>query len=143
MPEADENTQRVVTAIAGLLAMVAYADRDFSDAEKETMRVELTRVHGLDRPGVDAVLAVLSEDIQPIVANGDHGWVRDLRELTHREQRVEILDVLLELAAADGVIDHAEVNYLRRLATQLGLEQSEYNAAQARHREKLGLLGDD
>lgn len=140
MPAASEDTQRLVTAVAGLLACVAYADREFSEPEQRAMRTELARLPGMEPASADRVVSVLSNDIQPLVSNGDHGWVRDLRELTTREQRLEILDVLLDLAAADGVIDHSEVNYLRRLATQLGLEQQEYNAAQARHRDKLGLL---
>ncbi len=140
MPEAAEDTRRLVTAVAGLLACVAYADREFSEPEQAAIRAELARIHGMSEEGAARVVAILADDIRPIVANGDHGWVRDLRELTEREQRLEILEVLLDLAAADGVIDHSEVNYLRRLSTQLGLEQREYNAAQARHRDKLGML---
>ena len=141
MPEASDETRRVVAAIAGLLGMVAHADRDFSHSEEKAMRAELQRIHGLEAEGVEAILDIFRGGISETLANGDHGWVRDLRELTGREQRVEILEVLLQLAAADGAIDHAEVNYLRRLATQLGLEQQDYNAAQARHRDKLGVLG--
>ncbi|MBO6940127.1 MAG: TerB family tellurite resistance protein [Deltaproteobacteria bacterium] len=140
MPDATADTWRLMTAVTGLLACVAYADREFSDTEHEAMRTELARLPGMDAAGAGRVVGVLSGNIRALVANGDHGWVRDVRELTSREQRLEILDVLLDLAAADGVIDHSEVNYLRRLATQLGLEQQEYNAAQARHRDKLGLL---
>lgn len=140
MPDAAEATQRVVTAVAGLLACVAYADREFSEPEQRAIRDELARIHGMSPEGAERVVGLLVADIQPIARSGDHGWVRDLRELTDREQRLEILEVLLDLAAADGVIDHAEVNYLRRLSTQLGLEQREYNAAQARHRDKLGLI---
>lgn len=141
MPDVAEETQRVVTAVAGLLGCVAYADREFAEAEQGAIRAELARIHGMTADGAQRVVAILIDDIRAIALSGDHGWVRDLRELTDREQRLEILDVLLDLAAADGVIDHAEVNYLRRLATQLGLEQQEYNAAQARHRDKLGTLG--
>lgn len=141
MPTADADTQRLVTAVAGLLACVAYADRELSEPEARAIREELARLPGIDEAGAARVTTVVSDDIGVIVANGDHGWVRDLRELTDRDQRVEVLEVLLDLAAADGVVDHGEVNYLRRLATQLGLEQQDYNAAQARHRDKLIVLG--
>lgn len=140
IPDASEDTQRLVTAVAGLLACVAYADQEFSEPEQRAIREELARLPAMEPAGAGRVVGVLTGDIQAIIANGDQGWVRDLRELTTREQRLEVLDVLLDLAAADGVIDHSEVNYLRRLATALGLEQAEYNAAQARHRDKLGLL---
>ncbi len=140
MSGADPETQRVVTAVAGLLACVAFADHEYHPKEERLVREELGRIHGLDAAGVDAICAVLAADIRQVVSRGDHGWVRDLRALTDREQRLEILEVLLDLAAADEELAIQEANYLRRLATALGLEQHEYNEAQARHREKLTTL---
>lgn len=140
MTDATEATQAIVTAVAGLLAAVAFADQEYSPAEERHVREELGRIHGLEASGVDAICAVLSEGIGRVVSAGDQRWVRDLRSHTERAQRVEVLEVLLDLAAADDELSMAETNYLRRLATALGLEQSDYNAAQAQHREKLGAL---
>lgn len=139
MPDAGDAAHRVVTAVTGLLACVAWADREYSDEERALVRDALGRMHGLEPAGSDAVAAVLEERIGE-VAQGDHAWIRDLRELTDRDQRLELLELLVDLAAADGVIDHGEVTYLRRLAKQLGLSQREYNAFQAAHRDKLRVL---
>jgi uncharacterized tellurite resistance protein B-like protein len=141
MRDADPDAQRIVTAVAGLLACVAYADHEYHPEEERMVRQELGRIHGLSAAGADAICAVLSAQIGRVVSGGDHRWVRDLRQLTEREQRLEILEVLLDLAAADEELAIQEANYLRRLATALGLEQHEYNEAQARHREKLSTLG--
>jgi uncharacterized tellurite resistance protein B-like protein len=141
MPEADAASQRIVTAVAGLLACVAFADHEYHPNEERMVRDELGRIHGLSASGADAICAVLSAQIGRVVSGGDHRWVRDLRELTDRTQRREILEVLLDLAAVDEELAIQEANYLRRLATALGLEQHEYNEAQARHRGKLTTLG--
>jgi len=140
MKDADEDAQRLVIAVAGLLACVAFADQVYHPKEAQVVREELERLKGLSATAVDAICAVLAGQIGRVVASGDHTWVRDLRELTDRDQRLEILDVLLNLAAADDEFSISEANYLRRLATALGLEQADYNAAQARHREKLTTL---
>jgi len=132
-----EQDQRLVTAIAGLLACVAYADQVFTAEERVHIRAELERLPMLDEKDVEVIVSLLEQDIAAVVGSGDQRWVRDLRELTDREARFEVLEVLVDLAAADDELAHAEVNYLRRLTTALGLTQDDYNAAQARHRDKL------
>ena len=63
-----------------------------------------------------------------------------LREQASRELRLEILGVLLDLAASDGTVSLDEVNLLRNTAGALGLSQRDYNDAQAPHRGKLSVL---
>jgi uncharacterized tellurite resistance protein B-like protein len=55
LPEADADTVRVVVAMTGLLGAIAYADRDYSDAEEKRVRKELARVHGMTDGGIDAI----------------------------------------------------------------------------------------
>jgi uncharacterized tellurite resistance protein B-like protein len=63
-----------------------------------------------------------------------------LRELAGRELRLEVLEVLIEMAVADQVLKHGEQTQLRRIAKALNLTQDEYNALQAKHRNKLSTL---
>ena len=140
MPEADVDSVRVVTAVAGLLACVAYADQVLEPSEEARIREELSRIHGLAPAGADAIASLLTDQIAAVTSTGDHRWVRDLRDLADRATRVELLDVLVDLAAADDDLALAEVNYLRRLTTALGLEQPDYDAAQEKHRHKLRTL---
>ncbi|MBX3127193.1 MAG: TerB family tellurite resistance protein [Polyangiaceae bacterium] len=141
LPEADPETVQVVTAISGLLGAVAYADRDYAESEERRVRRELARVHGMTSAGVDAICAALRRHVLLISTVEVPGYCRTLRELGDRELRAEVLGVLLEVAAADDQITHTETNLLRQLTTSLGLTQDDYNAAQARHREKLAVLG--
>ena len=135
--DADDATKRIVTAVAGLLAKVAYADGDYSDQEEPTIRAELRRVHGLSEEGVDAICDLLADHISQVALLGDHDWTRDLRELASRELRMEILEVLVEMGVADQVLKTEEQVQLRRLAKALNLTQEVYNAIQAKHRDKL------
>ena len=140
LPSADDETVRVVTCIAGLLGTVAYADRDYSAAEEERVRAELARVHGMPAAGIDAIAEALRRHIVEVSTVQVQRYCRSLRELADRELRVELLEVLVDVAAADGEISHVEVNVLRQVTTALGLDQADYNAAQERHREKLRVL---
>lgn len=140
LPEADDATRRIVAAITGLLGCVAYADRDYADSEAKLVRAELERIHGLSRQGVDAICNTLGEEIAAIAQAGDQLWSREIKTLADRELRYEVLEVLVDLAAADEDLSVEETNYLRRLATALGLDQRDYDAAQARHRDRLSVL---
>jgi uncharacterized tellurite resistance protein B-like protein len=55
---------------------------------------------------------------------------------------VELLDMLMDLAAADLVVSMDETNLLRRLAKLLALSDQDYLASQARHRDRLSVLSD-
>ena len=140
LADADDATRRIVTAVAGLLAKVAYADGHYSVQEEATIQKELSRVHGLSQAGVDAICGLLADQISHVALLGDHDWTRDLRELAERELRLEVLEVLVEMAVADQVLKHDEQTQLRRIAKALALTQDEYNALQAKHRDKLSTL---
>lgn len=140
LADADDSTRRIVTAVAGLLAKVAYADGEYSKQEEVTIRKELKRVHGLSEDGVNAICDLLADHISQVALLGDHDWTRDLRDLASRELRIEILEVLVEMGVADEVLKQEEQAQLRRLAKALNLTQDVYNALQAKHRDKLKSL---
>lgn len=140
LPGADAETWRVVAAIAGLLAAVAYADRTYTDEEDAHVRAALERVHGLPSAGVDAISQTLRRHAPTLSAVELPRFARDLREFGDNELRLEVLSALVGLAAADGELGTAEVNLLRHITSTLGLSQSDYNHAQAEHRAKLAVL---
>ncbi len=139
MPGADEETARIVTSIAGLLAGVAYADTRVSPEEVRTIRSEIARVQFLGPQGVDAIMDALQADLVAHATTLAARYTRTLRDLADRDLRVQVLGALVDVAAADGHISADEVATLRRTATALGLDQDDYNRLQARHRDKLGL----
>jgi len=140
LADADVATRRIVTAVAGLLAKVAFADGHYSLEEEANIQRELSRVHGLSQAGVDAICGLLADHIAHVALMGDHDWTRDLLDLAERELRLEVLEVLVEMAVADGVLKHEEQTQLRRISKSMGLTQDDYNAIQARHRDKLSTL---
>src|SRR5262245_7408851 len=85
LPGADEETVRIVAAIAGLLVHVAYADHHYSAEEESRVREELGRVHGLSATGVDAICTVLRAHISEIAAVEAPWHARALRDLADRE----------------------------------------------------------
>src|SRR3954468_125064 len=140
LPAADDETVRVVAALGGLLAAAAYADRDYSSEEETVVRTLLARVNGITAAGIDAVCDAIRRHVVEASTVGIPRFTRELRELGDTELRREVLDALVDLAAADGRITMNETNLLRQITTSLGLSQDDYNDSQARHRERLSIL---
>jgi uncharacterized tellurite resistance protein B-like protein len=140
MHGADDETVRIVVSVAGLLACVAYADREYSEPEQQKVKSELARVRGLSDTGIAEICAILKGNIFELTNAAEQAYLRDLRELTDYEMRIDVLDVLLSLAAADENVSVTETNFLRRAATLLGISADDYNEIQARYRDKLSVL---
>ncbi|HEV8549586.1 MAG TPA: TerB family tellurite resistance protein [Polyangiaceae bacterium] len=140
LPEADDETARVVAALGGLLAAVAYADRDYSNAEEAVVRQLLARVHGMTPAGIEAICDAMRRHVVEASTVGIPRYTRELRELGDNELRRDVLSALVDLAAADGRITMSETNLLRQITQSLGLTQGDYNDAQARHRDRLSIL---
>jgi uncharacterized tellurite resistance protein B-like protein len=140
LPAADRETVLMVVAIAGLLGAVAYADRTYSPDEAKRVRAELGRLNGMTAPGAEAVAKLLEGRLVELATIETPRLCRVLRELGDDELRREVLEILVDLAAEDGVITSSESNVLRRLTSSLGLTQDDYNRAQERHKARLAVL---
>ena len=140
LPDLDEDSARILISVAGLLASVAYADREYGAAEQAFVRSALSRLDGVTESGVDAICGVLQQHGQTIAVQNPQAFTRELRERVEVPLRLEVLEVLLELAAVDGELRLAETDLLRRTAAALGLSSADYQQLQERHRDRLSVL---
>lgn len=137
MKGADTASIEIITAVAGLLATIAYADRTISDAESDHLKHELARINGLPEHGVEAICGVLHAHAIRLSGSFVQRFTRVLREELAEPQRAEVLDALLGMAAADGQITLDETKTLRGITSGLGLSQGHYNELQEKYRDKL------
>jgi uncharacterized tellurite resistance protein B-like protein len=137
---ADSDTVAIVAACAGLLACVAYADRDLTEDELGKAGQLLATVEGIGPEGSRAIVQAIQAHVVELSSVHTTRFARTLKELGHRDLRLHILGMLLELAAIDDHVSHSEVNTLRQVTRALGLTQDDYNHLQSEHRQKLGTL---
>ncbi len=69
------------------------------------------------------------------------GFVRRLMREMDEAQRIEVIEMLWEVAYADGVLDAHEDAMIRKVAGLLYVSDFDRGAARRRVREKLGLAG--
>lgn len=137
MPDADDDSVRIVTALTGLLGSVAYADGEFSPTEEAVVAAALDRFRHIDESGAHEVCKVLLGNIVEISTLHQSRCASELKELADREQLDNLLAVLLEVAAADGQIAAAEIHEIRRIADAVGLSEQDYEAIRDKFRDKL------
>lgn len=139
MAGADDASIEIVTAVAGLLATIAYADRTISGSELAHLEAELGRIQGVPAGGAAALSAVLKEHALRLSTAFVQRFTRVLRDELPEPHRAEVIDAMLKMAAADGKITFDETNILRNITGGLGLTQAHYNELQEKYRDKLSL----
>jgi uncharacterized tellurite resistance protein B-like protein len=143
MPEATPESAAIVAAVAGLLAFVAHADRAYEMGERAAVEQAIARIEGLSAAAAQAISGLLAARIADLATEPLQTYTRVLGDLTTRTARIELLDVLMDVAAADDILSMDETHGLRRVAKLLGLSEADYMAAQAGHRERLSVLRKD
>lgn len=119
-----EQTLHKLSLAGGLMARVAYVDREVKDEEFEKMVVALQKYMDLEREaaGIVAEVAVstISKDLDY------YRLSREFFEHTTEDERRHFLEVLFAVAAADGGVTHAEMEEIRTIATVLKLTHQQF-----------------
>ncbi len=131
---------RFLAAFAYVLSRVAHADSHISEDETQKMREILQKLGHL--PDAQAVLVIEIAKSQATLFGGTENYLvtREFREIATTEQRLELLDCLFAVAAADGAISTAEESQAGQIAKELGFTQPEYASALAAHAEHRTVL---
>lgn len=136
LPDDEAVVIRYIAIVAVLLSRVAQADGRFSEGEERTLRDLLARVDRLSPTAIDAVCGTLGEGMADLTERELGVCYRELKSLCDREERLQILRLLVRLAAADGALSATEKGEIRTIAEHIGLpavdlEALELDAANA------------
>ena len=131
---------RFLAAFAYVLSRVANADSTICVSETEAMREIVQKLGHL--PEAQALLVVEIAKSQARLLGGTENYLvtREFQEVATPAQRLELLDCLFAVAAADGAISTIEESQTGQIAKELGFTQPEYVAALANHSEHRTVL---
>ena len=124
-------------AVGALLVVAATRDDVFDAAEEIAIERILRERFDLTEAQTKTLLAAAatkaSESLELF------GFVRRIMQEMDDAERVKIVEMLWEVAYADGVLDAHEDALIRRVAGLIYVSDYERGAARRRVREKLGL----
>ncbi len=131
---------RYLAAFACILGRVAHADSSVSAEETAKMQ-EIVQVLG-HLPAAQAVLVVEIAKNQVRLFGGTENFLvaRRFKELSTAAQRIELLDCVFAVSAADESITVAEEGQARQISRELGLTHEEFVAARAGYVEHVEAL---
>jgi len=138
----DPERARYVAAFAYILGRVAHADLDISAEESQAME-SLVQKHG-GLPEDQVVLVVEIAKSQNRLFGGTENFLvtREFGEIASAKQKLQLLDCLFAVSAADGAVSIAEEEQARRIASELGLTHQQYVEARARYSRYRDVMKD-
>lgn len=134
---ADDKTRSVRLAIATLMVEAATLDGSFDASEREHMLALMRTRFELSPEAAETLLAQARDAQEKAV--GLEGMTRTIKNALDHDQRVEVLEMLWEVAYADGQLHDYEANLLRRLAGLVYVSDQEAGAARKRVLARMGL----
>jgi uncharacterized tellurite resistance protein B-like protein len=131
---------RFLAAFAYVLSRVAHADSHVSANETDAMNDIVCGLGHL--PEAQAAMVVEMAKSQALLFGGTENYLvtREFKEVATKEQRLELLDCLFAVAAADGAISAIEESQTGQIAKELGFTQPEYASALLVHAEHRTVL---
>lgn len=130
-------TTRLEKAATLLLAMAARLDGTFDDRERTTITRLLSERFGLSADEARALLETADREAE--TATDFYAATRIINGNLDFAERVTILEMLWEVAYADGVLHDYEANLVRRVAGLLHVADRDSGFARQTVIAKLGL----
>jgi uncharacterized tellurite resistance protein B-like protein len=119
-----ESVLRKLSLAGGLMARVAFVDRQVNEAEFDAM-ADILEEKWEVTPLEAALIAEVA--VSQIGAGMDiYGAARDFFAATSEEQRVKFLDVLFTVAESDGFVTYEETEEIRLLSKLLKLSHHQF-----------------
>lgn len=123
-------------AAAALLVEAAMLDGHFDQAERETIGGLLRRHFGLRDAEIEALLQEAGERTE---RSEVHRFTRAVMDRFSHDERIELIEMLWEVAYADGVLHDYEANLLRRVGGLIYVTERDRGEARKRVMARLGL----
>jgi len=140
LDELPEERARYLATFAYILGRVANADLEISKRESREMERLVVDRGGL--PPDQAVIAVQIAKTQNRLFGGTEDFLvtREFNEIATREQKVQLLDCLYAVSAADQDVSTVEDNEIGKIASELRLERADLVKAREGYVQYLSVL---
>jgi uncharacterized tellurite resistance protein B-like protein len=135
--QAGDDRHGVILAAAVLMVEAATMDGAVQGEERDRIRDILATRFALDEDAAESLLAEaerVDADATQLIP-----FTRTLKDALDDQQRIDIMEMLWEVAYADGQLHDYESNLVRRVGGLLYVADQDVGAARKRAMARLGL----
>jgi uncharacterized tellurite resistance protein B-like protein len=142
LDQLDPQRARFLAAFAYLLSRVARADLNISDEETKVMEKIVMKHGALSEE--QAMLTIQVAKTQNILFGSTENYLvaREFNDIASHVEKIQLLDCIYAVAAADESISTLEDNEASQIANELRIEHHDLIAIRSRYRDKLAVLKD-
>jgi uncharacterized tellurite resistance protein B-like protein len=124
-------------ACAAVLARAAQLDGKLDEGEEAAMLRLMTERFSIDEAAAREILAEAVDDLD--ASNDIYRYTKVLRDAFDEAERIDLMEMLWEVAYADGTLHELEAQLMRRMAGLMFVDDRDSGAARKRALAKLGL----
>jgi len=130
-----EIEHRLQLASAVLLLDVAQADREYSEQEKRKVQQAIASKFGLTDEEIRQLMELASEKSDEAIDY--HQFTSLLNKEFTIPQKIRLIELMWQVAYADGELDPHEDHFIRKISELLYLRHSELLSARERARNSI------
>lgn len=111
-------------ACAALLVEIAFADKNFDDTEKDSLRETLIQTYGLNEKEIEEIIEDADRSVEE--STSLYGYTRIVNDEFDYEDKLDLIRNLWKVAYADGNLDKYEEHLLRKISDLIHVSHSDY-----------------
>ena len=122
--EEKSDLSQLNNACTALLVEIAFADKEFDETEKTSLKLTLMETYDIEEADIDEII----KDAENTVAESTslYGYTRIVNDEFEYDDKLSLLKNLWKVAYADGNLDKYEEHLLRKISDLIHISHSDY-----------------
>ena len=129
----ESNLTLLNNSCAALLVEIAFADKDFDETEKASLKQSLIETSAIDESVIEEIIRDAEDTVSERTSL--YGYTSIVNSEFQYEDKLKLLRNLWKIAYADGYLDKYEEHLLRKISDLIHISHSDYISIKLEIRE--------
>ena len=120
----ESNLTLLNNSCAALLVEIAFADKDFDETEKASLKQSLIETYAIDESDIEEIIRDAEDTVSE--STSLYGYTSIVNTEFQYGDKLKLLRNLWKIAYADGYLDKYEEHLLRKISDLIHISHSDY-----------------